>query len=77
MSNCLLFALLLYARRRRRGRFGYLVIRRSRWGRFPHVLYAEIRSNGLLRVVSYKPRDPRHKCMPPPVFRGDSRWGDL
>jgi len=30
-SNCLLWALLLYLRRRAKGRQGYIMLRRSRW----------------------------------------------
>lgn len=76
-SNCLFFALALYARRKRAGREGYIVIRKSRWGAFPHVLYSERRANGLLRVVSYRPTSPKPRLMPPPLFKGSSKWGDL
>ncbi len=76
-SNCLAFALALYRRRRRKGREGYLLMRRSRWGPFPHILYAEKRANGTLRVISYTPNSPRRKPIPPVVFRGHSHWGDL
>ena len=76
-SNCLLWACILYRRRRAKGKEGYLVLRWSRWGPFFHTLYAERRSTGLLRVVSYKPMTPKHKKVPPPLFRGVSRWGDL
>ena len=75
-SNCLVWALLLYLRRRAKGKPGYLMMRRSRWGRFPHILYAEARPYGL-RVVSYVPRDPRIKACPPPCFTGRGKWGDL
>jgi hypothetical protein len=37
-SNCLIFAIALYWRRRWHG---YIVIRKSHWGRFPHFLYME------------------------------------
>ena len=76
-SNCLFFALALYARRRKRGREGYLVIRRSRlaW-KGPHLLYAERRRDGRLRVVSYVPRAPEVRKCPPALFRGWPRWGD-
>ncbi len=76
-SNCLLFACALCRRRQAKGREGYLVMRWSRWGAFPHLLYAERRRNGLLRVVSYRPTAPRPRRCPPPVFKGSSRWGDL
>lgn len=76
-SNCLVFALALYVRRRRRGREGYLLFRRSRWGSFPHVLYGERRRDGAVRMVSYKPADPTKRKKPPAMFRGSSVWGDL
>lgn len=77
-SNCLIFAWLLYRRRAKKGREGYLVIRRSRLAaKSPHALYAERRSDGTLRVVSYKPLAPVERKVPPPLFRGRSRWGDL
>lgn len=78
MSNCLFFAVLLYMRRHRKGFEGYLVVRRSRWGPFPHVLYAEMRPGSCsLRVVGYVPRAPRRKPIPPIMFHGNSNWGDL
>lgn len=76
-SNCLVFALALYWRRRRAGREGYLVIRRSRWGPFFHMLYAERRQCGSLRIVSFIPRSPRLKPIPPACFQGRIKWGDL
>lgn len=76
-SNCCLFAFALYCRRKRAGKEGYLVMRRSRFGPFPHMLYAERRKSGALRIVSYIPIHPKHKPIPPAVFRGQSKWGDL
>ena len=76
-SNCLFWSWRLYWRRRRKGREGYLLIRRSRSGAFPHFLYAEFRRCGSLRVVSFKPLAPKEKKLPPPLFRGSSRWGDF
>jgi hypothetical protein len=76
-TNCLLWAWALYWRRHRKGKHGYVALRRSRWGPFPHALYVERRPSGTWRVVSYVPHDPRHKTVPPPVFKGRSRWGDL
>lgn len=75
-SNCLVFALALYWRRKSRGVEGYVLMRRSRWGAFPHLLYAERRSTGTWRVVSYTPDNPRHKQLPPPLFSGHVHWGD-
>lgn len=76
-SNCLLWAVALWRRRTRRGREGYLLLRWSRWGNFPHALYGERRHDGRIRVVSYVPRTPRPKALPPPCFTGRSKWGDL
>lgn len=76
-SNCLFWSWSLYWRRRRKGREGYLLIRRSRSGRFPHFLYAEFRRVGTLRVVSFKPLNPREKKLPPPLFLGTPRHGDF
>lgn len=68
LSNCLFFAVALFWRRRWKG---YLVIRKSRWGGFPHFLYLEGK-----HIISYKPVDPtKHKC-PPPLFVGRVAWGD-
>ena len=52
-SNCVAFALKLHARRKRAGREGYILLRWSRWGPFPHMLYGERRVDGSIRVVSY------------------------
>jgi len=76
-SNCLVFAVALYLRRRRKGDEVYLSIRRSRYGKFPHFLLMRRRRDGLFRAVSYKPIDPSERKVPPPVFEGRSRWGDL
>lgn len=75
-SNCVVWALLLYLRRSGKGRDCYIAIRRSRWGAFPHFLYVERRAGGSWRCVSYVPMNPRHKTMPPPIFRGRWKWGD-
>ena len=72
-SNCLFWALAMFWRRR--GRHRYLLIRRSHWGPFPHVLYAERRGDRL-RVLGYVPDAPRPHLVPPPLFRGHVRWGD-
>lgn len=75
-SNCILWAYAMRARRRAKGKQGDVYWRVSRWGFFPHALYGET-INGRLRMVSYKPLKPRHKILPPPVFQGSSKWGDL
>lgn len=71
-TNCLFWAVRMYLRR---GAVGYVFMRRSRWGRFPHFLYCELR-HGHPRFVSYVPVDPRHKACPPPLFLGRVKWGD-
>jgi hypothetical protein len=71
-SNCLLFAVALYLRRARRGDAGYIVMRRSRFGRFPHFLYLHHQR----RLISFCPTNPKHKLLPPPLFRGSVKWGD-
>lgn len=76
-SNCVIWAICLYARRRRRGDEVYLALRKSRWGAFPHMLVLRRRKDGLLRAVSYKPIDPKARKVPPPLFSGASKWGDL
>ena len=74
-SNCILWAYALRRRRRTKGKRGRIYWRMSMWGPFPHALYGET-INGKLRVVSYKPINPRHKALPPPVFAGKVEWGD-
>jgi hypothetical protein len=71
-SNCLFFAVALYLRRAKRGDVGYIVMRRSRYGRFPHFLFLH---RGR-RLISYVPNNPRLKSFPPPVFRGHVKFGD-
>lgn len=75
-SNCLVFAVRLYLRRRKSGHEGYIVLRRSRWGAFPHAMYGERRRSGGIRVVGYSPRSPEHRKTPPPLFDGAEHWGD-
>lgn len=54
------------------------MFRRSRSGPFPHALYAELREKTkTVRIVSFKPLAPQEKKLPPPLFKGSSRWGDL
>lgn len=61
MNNCLFFAL---SRWFKRG--GYLVIRRSRMGLFPHFLWAK----SLGEIEHFVPNDKRYKAIPPPLFTG-------
>jgi hypothetical protein len=65
-SNCLLWAL---ARLWKRG--GYLLVRRSGFGHFPHFLW----SRDLRRVWSYCPLQPSRRLLPPPLFRGYVKGG--
>lgn len=76
-SNCVIFALALYWRRRAKGDEVYLAVRRSRYGFFPHFLVMRRRRDGLFRAVSFKPVDPCERKMPPAMFVGQSRWGDV
>jgi hypothetical protein len=76
-TNCLLWAIALHRRRSAKGREGYLMLRWSRWGPFPHALYAEMRATGSVRLVSYKPTAAKHKPVPPLLFEGGSKWGDF
>lgn len=87
-SNCIFFAYALRLRRwfkLRRDRKrnpglkrprGYVMWRKSDWGYFPHCLYGRNTKSGLVRVVSYKPSNPRLKVLPPPLFKGRVHWGD-
>jgi hypothetical protein len=71
-SNCLFFAIALYLRRAKRGDAGYIVMRRSRYGCFPHFLFLH---RGR-RLISYCPINPKLKVLPPPLFAGRVKWGD-
>lgn len=75
-TNCIVWAHALKRRRKAKGKSGDVYWRWSRWGPFCHALYGET-INGRLRMVSYKPTDPKKRLIPPPIFRGASRWGDL
>ncbi len=61
-SNCLIFA---WRRWRRRG--GYLLIRRSRHGWWPHFLHGELNDDGQVQVTHLVPVHP----LP---ARGWRRW---
>lgn len=90
LSNCIIFAIVLLFRRRasddRRRKRGvpsmrrngeYLVMRKSDWGPFPHVMHGRMGNDGKIRVVSYKPVSPRKRALPPPLFAGKVVWGDV
>lgn len=67
-NNCLCWAL---AKWKRYG--GYIVMRKSNYGWFPHFLWL---SKDRTQLESFVPDDPRHKVLPPPVFRGHVKEGD-
>jgi len=76
-SNCLFFAVALYWRRLMAGRSRGILIRATRLGLGPHFLFATLRRSGQYRVVSYVPIDQTPKALPPIVFDGSVKWGDL
>ena len=41
------------------------------------MLYAELRKSGTLRVVGYAPIEKKEMLLPPPLFKGRSKWGDI
>ena len=67
MENCLTYAL-------RTWRFGqpdqHLVIRRSRWGWFPHFAVLFEMADGSLIKKEYVPIKPRPRFLPPLFFKG-------
>jgi hypothetical protein len=75
LSNCFIFAVLLWLRRARKGKRAYVTGRLSDMGRFPHFLYEELR-RGERRIVSYKPIAPKRRILPPLLFKGRVAWGD-
>lgn len=69
-SNCLIFALWRLATRG-----GYLLMRRSRWGWWPHFLWAETLDPP--RIEHYAPLGGgRPRWLPPPLFSGQILRGD-
>lgn len=87
-SNCILFTCALSWRRSRKLRRdrrrnpalkrprAYFIVRWSDFGLFPHVLYGRESKCGRVRVVSYKPTNPRKRLVRPPLFEGRVKWGD-
>lgn len=79
-TNCLLFALALWWRRRARcrqaGRRCGITVVGSHWGPFPHLMYSQQRADGRHRLVGYAPLTPRRRLIPPPLFVGRVVWGD-
>lgn len=75
-ANCIIFALLLYFRRKHKDSHGYLILRRSHWGPFPHLMYGRRRKDGTLAVVGYRPLHAQPSRIPKIFFRGEAHWGD-
>jgi hypothetical protein len=76
-SNCLLFYLELRRRRLRRGKRGYITIRKSLHGWFPHFLYQYKNKMKRHRMVSFVPKEPEEgRLFPPWKFEGRVKWGD-
>jgi hypothetical protein len=74
-SNCVIFGL-AFCWRRRKKRDWYFALRMSKHGPFPHVLCGRVCLDGRIRVVSYTPRFPIKRKLPPPLFDGYVKWGD-
>ena len=75
-GNCVCFAVRLWARRRRKGAEGYIVWRASRLRAITgHVLYAERRRSGTLRVVHWCPIEKLPRWVPPPWFAAHGPCG--
>lgn len=66
-SNCLIFALCQWYKNG-----GYLVVRKSRWGWWPHFLW----SADLKSFEQFAPTNPVHKKFPPFLFKGSIKIGD-
>lgn len=74
-SNCIVFAVAFCWRRRKKGDW-YFSVRVSRNGPFLHALCGRVTRAGTIRVVSYTPKYPRKRLIPPPIFDGFVKWGD-
>lgn len=62
MSNCVFFALSQWWKKG-----GYIIIRKSKWGWWPHLLW----SPDLKEFWEYQPQKPNHHLLiPPPLYRG-------
>lgn len=56
---------------------GFVAMRKSHWGAFPHFLYVGVNpKRRSWRIVSFVPTAPRQRLIPPLVFHGQVRWGD-
>lgn len=80
-SNCIIWAFFMLRRLKRKGYRVYRMKRKSDWGNFSHYLVGIHRpdwkgGSTRVRVVSYKPTEPKKRKFPPPLFEGRVRWGD-
>lgn len=80
-SNCLFWALLMWARLirphgRRMARRCHIDARWSTWGPFLHFGVMLPCRDGRFRYISYKPTSPVRRRLPPLLFYGRVRWGD-
>ena len=76
-SNCVIYALTEWLKRKPPGHESYLVIRRSRirWG-FIHVLHGKLDlTTNQIEVDSYKP-NRAYKTGFAPTFEGSVQYGD-
>jgi hypothetical protein len=69
MDNCLFFAI-----RKWRKHGGYLIIRKSHFGWWPHFLWAKHLRNA--EIEHYVPASGKAKPFPPPVFIGKVKTED-
>jgi hypothetical protein len=67
MSNCFLYALGRFAREG-----GYLVLRKSHFGWWPHLLW----SKDLRSFEQFVPIAARRRLIPPLLFRGSVKIGE-
>ena len=68
-GNCLFYALRIWRWRPSH----HLVIRKSRWGHFPHFAVLIEQPDGTLVKQEYAPVKPRPRWLPPFLFRGAVR----
>lgn len=71
MSNCIIFALTKWFREG-----GYIIVRKSRYGWWPHMFWCADLEN--IKLIDYSPPTKRAGLLPPPLFRGvqTQRRGD-
>lgn len=69
MSNCLIFALKKFFIEG-----GYLIIRKSHWGPFPHFLWAKSLEG--IEVEHYAPINPKERKVPSFLFKGEIKTKD-